>query len=281
MKRNAGEIKKLVRAGYAKVARKGTSCCPSGSCCGGAGLARNISTSIGYSEEEMTSVPGDANLGLGCGNPVAIAELKKGDVVLDLGSGAGFDVFLAARRVGRTGCVIGVDMTPGMIRKARANAKRGRCANVEFRLGEIEALPVESSSVDVIISNCVINLSPDKQKVFDEAFRVLRPGGRLMISDLVLEKELPKAVRDSIEAYVACLAGASMKRDYLTYMRKAGFGDIQIVSRVDYPVEEMLNDVASRKGAKAGTRNMKILKGSVARMSVRAVRPRKAGGAQR
>jgi len=190
----------------------------------------------------MHAVPEGANLGLGCGNPVAIASLEEGEVVLDLGSGAGFDAFLASPRVGPTGRVIGVDMTPEMIKKALENAKKGNYKNVEFRLGEIEKLPIEDNSIDVIISNCVINLSPEKQKVFKEAFRVLKPGGRLMVSDLVLVKDLPDSAKQSVEAYIGCLAGAVMKNEYIRFIENAGFGDIRIVNQSSYPVDAMVHD---------------------------------------
>ncbi len=197
-------------------------------------------------------MPEGANLGFGCGNPVAIASLKEGEIVLDLGSGAGFDAFLAAQRVGKTGRVIGVDMTPEMIEKARANAAKGSYSNVEFRLGEIEKLPVEDNCVDAIISNCVINLSPDKQRVFAEAFRVLKPGGRLMVSDLVLVKELPAALKGSVEAYVGCLAGAIRKDDYLNFISLAGFRDVKVVSETSYPVDAMFEKLKGAEGAIAG-----------------------------
>lgn len=237
MKRKAEKIKKIVRDGYAKALSQNTSCCSTSSCCCGTDQAKQVSQKVGYSDSEMNAVPEGANLGFGCGNPVTLALLKEGDVVLDLGSGAGFDAFLASKKVGVTGRVIGVDMTPEMVKKAGENAKKGNYANVEFRLGEIEKLPVEDSSIDVIISNCVINLSPEKQKVFEEAFRALKPGGRLMVSDLVLVKKLPAAVKESVEAYVGCLAGAVMKDDYLSFVRKAGFQDIKIVDQSSYPVD--------------------------------------------
>lgn len=238
MKKSDKEIKGDVREGYARIAREGSSCCPSSSCCSGADSAENISKSIGYSEEEIGAVPEGANLGLGCGNPVAIASLQEGDIVLDLGSGAGFDAFLAAKKVGKAGRVIGVDMTPEMVEKARVNAQKGKYANVEFRLGEIETLPVEDSSVDVIISNCVINLSPDKKNVFKEAFRVLKPEGRLMVSDLVLVKELPPDTKESVEAYVGCIAGAIKKDEYLKFIKLAGFRDVTVISQTGYMAED-------------------------------------------
>ncbi|MDD5254737.1 MAG: arsenite methyltransferase [Candidatus Omnitrophica bacterium] len=249
MENKPGDVKKMVREGYAKIAVKQTSCCPSASCCSGASLANGISKKVGYSDREMNAVPEGANLGLGCGNPVAIASLKEGDVVLDLGSGAGFDAFLAAQRVGKTGRVIGVDMTPEMVEKARKNAKKGGYGNVEFRLGEIEKLPVEDNSVDLIISNCVINLSPEKQLVFNEAFRALKHGGRLMVSDLVLSQDLPKELKDSIEAYVGCLAGAVKKEEYLKFMTMAGFKDLRIVNESSYPVDAMFDDLQGAQGA--------------------------------
>ena len=180
--------------------------------------------------DDLRSVPDGANLGLGCGNPVALASLKGGETVLDLGSGAGFDAFLSANRVGKTGRVIGVDMTPEMLGTARENAKKGGYENIEFRHGEIESLPVDDNSIDVIISNCVINLSPDKPAVFREAFRVLRSGGRLMVSDIVLLKELPASLKESEEAYVACVAGASLKDDYLKMILDAGFKDVRTMN---------------------------------------------------
>jgi SAM-dependent methyltransferase len=189
----------------------------------------SISKGVGYSDADLAVAPEGANLGLGCGNPLAFSALKEGDVVLDLGSGAGFDSFLAARKVGKTGKVIGVDMTPEMIAKARANAMAGNFENVEFLLGDIEALPLPDNSVDAAISNCVINLVPDKQKVFQELNRVLRPEGRFMISDVVLLKELPEQVRTSVEAYVGCIAGAILKDQYLAIIRGAGFEDVRVV----------------------------------------------------
>jgi SAM-dependent methyltransferase len=237
------EIKKAVREGYAKIASQGSSCCgQSSSCCGSAAVAQDISKKIGYAEEEMKAVPEGANLGLGCGNPVALASLKKGETVLDLGSGAGFDCFLAAQKIGAKGKVIGVDMTPEMLDKARENARKGKYKNVEFRLGEIENLPVADSSVDVIISNCVINLSPDKARVFAEAFRVLKPGGRLMVSDIVLLQELPDAIKNSVQAYIGCLSGAVMKAEYLRLIKKARFKDVSILDESCFPIDCMATD---------------------------------------
>ncbi len=244
---NEKEIRKTVRDRYARVAQKGCSCCtPVTSCCGStdAVLTHEISRKMGYTEKELEAVPEGANLGLGCGNPVALASLKEGETVLDLGSGGGFDCFLAASKVGKNGKVIGVDMTPEMIEKARENAGKGNYNNVEFRLGEIENLPVADNSVDITISNCVINLSPDKRKVFTEAHRVLRPAGRLMVSDIVLTRELPDSIKNSAQAYVACLSGAMMKDKYLEAIIEAGFQKVKVIDETIFPVEYLVNDPA-------------------------------------
>jgi ubiquinone/menaquinone biosynthesis C-methylase UbiE len=196
---------------------------------------------IGYSCNEIDSVPDGSNLGLGCGNPIAIDSLKEGETVLDLGSGAGFDCFLAAQKVGKTGRVIGVDMTEEMLQKARENAKKGGYENVEFRAGEIENLPLEDSSVDAVISNCVINLVPDKTKTFKEIFRVLKSGGRFMISDLVVEKELPEVIRNSAEAYAACIAGAIKEKEYIEIIENTGFKEVKVMDKTPFPVEYIFN----------------------------------------
>lgn len=223
------KIREEVRQHYAEIARNGGSCCAGSSCCSAGSPAKgDISARLGYSAEELAAVPEGANLGLGCGNPQAIAALKPGETVLDLGSGGGFDCFLAARQVGETGRVIGVDMTPDMISKARANATRSGYGNVQFRLGEIEHLPVADGSVDVILSNCVVNLSPDKPQVYREAFRVLRPGGRLAISDVVAVKPLPAAVLGSLDAYCGCLAGAAALAELEKILVGAGFTEVEI-----------------------------------------------------
>jgi arsenite methyltransferase len=243
------EVTQKVRSRYADVAKQSSPCCcppssQSAPCCGSTNTAtaRDISKAVGYSDTDMNSVPDGANLGLGCGNPVALASLKPGDVVLDLGSGAGFDCFLAASKVGPRGKIIGVDMTPEMLDKARENARKGKYANVEFRLGEIEHLPVADSAVNVIISNCVINLSLDKPAVFKEAFRVLKPGGRLMVSDIVLLADLPAEILSSMEAYVGCIAGASQKSDYLGAIKAAGFQDVKVVDETVFPTGSMADD---------------------------------------
>ncbi len=232
------EIKKNVREAYGKVARERGSCCPpsqpSGSspssCCSKDESDDSASKVVGYTAAELSTLPEGADMGLGCGNPVALASLKEGETVLDLGSGPGMDCLLAAVRVGKKGRVIGVDMTPDMLDRARENAAKGDYSNVEFRLGEIENLPVADNIVDAVISNCVINLCPDKSRVFSEIFRVLKPGGRLMVSDIVTEKELPESIRNSKEAYCSCIGGAALKSDYLKIIQAAKFQDIKIVS---------------------------------------------------
>jgi len=241
------EIKKFVKKRYGEIAKARVSCCPSCKC--GPSLIE-FGARIGYSDEDLRNVPEASNMGLGCGNPVALAALKEGDTVLDLGSGGGIDVFLAAKRVGRKGKVIGVDMTEEMVEKAESTARKYGYVNVEFRLGEIESLPVEDNSVDVIISNCVINLSIDKEKVFREAYRVLKPGGRIMISDLVTEGELPEEIKKSFDAWAGCIAGALEKNEYLATIRKAGFEKVTVVSESSYDIdvsEELKGKIASVK----------------------------------
>jgi SAM-dependent methyltransferase len=237
------EIKNKVKQGYGRVATENRPCCgaPS-SCCGSSASIQTIGEMIGYSQDEMNQVPEGANLGLGCGNPVALASLKEGQTVLDLGSGAGFDCFLAAKAVGEQGRVIGVDMTPEMVKKAWENAKKGGYRNVEFRLGDIEYLPVIDNSVDVILSNCVINLSPNKPKAFSEAFRVLKPGGKLTLSDVVLLQPLPPVLAGSAAAYLGCVAGASLKKDYLHMLTEAGFADVQVVGESPFYLGEAAAD---------------------------------------
>jgi len=239
------DIKTVVRERYGAIAARGGSCCGSGSSCCGAADGTHADSqgvaaeALGYSRQELASVPAGSELGLGCGNPLALASLRGGETVLDLGSGAGFDCFLAAARVGGDGKVIGVDMTPEMLDRARENARRGGYGNVEFRLGEIENLPVADASVDLLISNCVINLSVDKARVFAEAFRVLRPGGRLAISDIVLLGELPESLRESPAAYSACVSGALPRGEYLELIRRAGFEQVGVEREMPFYVEAL------------------------------------------
>ena len=244
-------IRQAVRNRYGKIAKAGSvvsgispggSCCgQSGktaiknstvSCCGGSDVSsEQLSALMGYSKEEFASVPEGANMGLGCGNPVALASLQNGETVVDLGSGGGFDCFLAAKQVGDAGRVIGVDMTPDMLSKARANAEKMQAKNVEFRLGEIEHLPVADNSADIIMSNCVINLSPDKQNVYHDAFRILKPGGRLAISDIVATEPLPEEIQQNLSLISACVGGAATIYETKDMLKKAGFEKIRITPK--------------------------------------------------
>jgi len=253
------EIRKTVREHYAEIAVEGrpasfastasvVSCCAPqeatsvASCCP---PQETASKAVGYTDNELGAIPEGANLGLGCGNPTELASLKEGEVVLDLGSGGGVDCFIAANKVGDKGKAIGVDMTSEMISRARENTKIGNYSNVEFRLGEIENLPVADNFVDVVISNCVINLSPDKGRVFRESFRVLKPGGRLMVSDIVLLKELPESIRNDMAAWVGCIAGASQKEEYLSSVANAGFEEVEIVSESSLGRGDLVGSIAS------------------------------------
>ncbi len=252
-------LREEVRRRYGSIAKgdttltgdekSGDACCRStdtksagSGCCGPGAQARTL----GYSEADLSGIPEGANLGLGCGNPVALASLKPGQTVLDLGAGAGFDAFIAARAVGPTGRVIGIDMTPEMVSKARANAKKGGYGHVEFRLGEIEALPVADRAVEVIISNCVINLCPDKRPVYQEAFRALRPGGRLAVSDVVAREELSEEVKHDLALHSGCLAGATLHSDLVHILEETGFTDIVI--RAKGNSDEVITSWESKRG---------------------------------
>ena len=238
--RSAEDVREAVREGYAQIAKSGGSCCgPTPTCCGSAPAAsENLAQHIGYSAEELAALPEGANMGLSCGNPNALAALRAGEVVLDLGAGGGFDVFIAGRKVGAMGRAIGVDMTAEMLAKARKNiaAYRERTGldNVEFRLGEIEHLPLADNSVDAVISNCVINLSPDKPQVWREIARVLKPGGRVAVSDLALLKRLPSAVAESLEALVGCVAGAVLVSETERMAKEAGLVEIETKAESAY-----------------------------------------------
>ena len=271
------EIKKAVRDRYADIVKKTETCClSSASCCSSENAVENISMGVGYRPEDLQAVPEGANLGLGCGNPVALASLREGETVVDLGSGAGFDCFLAAKEVGESGRVIGVDMTHEMLDKARENARKGGYQNVEFRLGEIENLPVADNVADIVISNCVINLSPDKGRVFEEAFRILKPGGRVMVSDIVLLKELPAALKESVAAYTGCVAGALMKNDYLGKIEAAGFQEVRIINETLFPVKALISHPAA-EGVSMGCDTLEDtaeqLAATIASIKVYAVKP--------
>jgi SAM-dependent methyltransferase len=243
------QIKEMVRARYGDIATaaEAACCAPSPySCCGPAATPDDKARRMGYSEVELAAVPEGANLGLGCGNPQAIAALQPGEIVVDLGSGAGFDCFLAARQVGDAGCVIGVDMTHEMLKKARDNAARIGAGNVEFRLGELERLPIADNSVDVVISNCVINLVPDKAQVFREAFRVLKPGGRLTVSDVINIAPLPEELQADTALLCGCVAGAAPAERIEAWLREAGFVDVRV--KPNFEGREMVESWASGRG---------------------------------
>ncbi len=260
-----------VRARYGRIAEAAGSCCGP-TCCGGG--EETVSLQIGYGRKELATLPEGADLGLGCGAPIALLELRRGETVLDLGSGAGIDAFLAAEEVGPGGRVIGVDMTPEMLERARKNAVSTGRTNVEFREGRLEALPVEDGSVDAVTSNCVINLVPDKAAVFAEVARVLRPGGRMVVSDIVLDAPLPEAVRADIAAWVGCISGAMRKDDYLGRVEAAGLTQVEVLKDIDYGASveaaapDQVRELLERTGAKR-----EDLVGTVRSVTVRATKP--------
>ncbi len=273
------DIHEIVKAGYGKIAREKTSCCgpaePEPSCCGPASQ-EEAARKMGYSEEDLQGPAASGNLGLGCGNPTALAELKPGETVLDLGSGAGFDALIAAPKLGPEGRFIGVDMTPQMLGRARTNAVQAGYANtVEFREGFIEDLPVASQSVDVVISNCVINLSPDKAQVFREAYRVLKPGGRLAVSDIVLTEALPEEVARLAESWLACLGGALSEEAYLGHIRDAGFTQVRFDrTPAGSLISPELQDPVWKQAVEAvGEARLRELAGRVFSYSITAVKP--------
>ena len=270
----AEQVRELVRDRYAEIARDG-GVTPAAGCCGP--QPAQIAERIGYSADDTTAVPEGANLGLGCGAPLTVAALQQGETVLDLGSGAGFDAFLAARVVGPTGHVIGVDMTDEMLAKARANAQQAGFTNVEFRKGYIEALPLDDASVDVVISNCVINLVPDKAAVYREVARVLRPGGRVVISDVVLNEALPAAVASDVAALTGCVAGAALRDHYLETIASAGLVDIDVVNDRGFGsvVLTMVPEPFLRKAEAAGIDVPRVAE-TVRSLTIRARKPQSA-----
>ena len=281
---NDGSIRKSVREAYGATARRSQPCCGGGTQTASSCGSVDGSAFAGYTREQLDAIPQGADLGLGCGNPTALAELKSGETVVDLGSGAGIDIFLASQAIGPEGHAIGVDMTAEMLDRARENAERNGVGNVEFRLGEIENLPIADGMADVILSNCVINLSPDKPRVFSEAFRVLKPGGRMMISDIVLLKDLPEAVRSSKKAYAACIAGAVKKSEYLDAIRHAGFANVEILSEKpagairasdaeNLDLDAITGEDAIRYLAEAAAVNYEGYEVLAASLHVRAVKP--------
>jgi ubiquinone/menaquinone biosynthesis C-methylase UbiE len=235
------KIRNEVKERYGKIAKNSSSCCSS-SCCGPS-FQEQISLKIIYNKEELTEVPEGANLGLGCGSPLTFSQIKKGDVVVDLGSGAGFDAFLAAKKVGDKGFVYGIDMTDEMLSKSRENAEKGGFKNVSFVKGIIEEIPLANEIADLVISNCVINLSPQKEKVFKESFRILKKGGRLVVSDIVLKRHLPQFILDSKELYSSCVSGAVLKNTYLKMLENAGFRKIEILSEKLFPLNLCINEL--------------------------------------
>lgn len=239
------DVRAVVREKYGDIAEGRASGCGCG--CGCSTANEDMLAQLGYTADQAGAIPEGANLGLGCGNPIAHARLRAGETVLDLGSGAGLDCFLAAREVGERGRVIGVDMTPSMIERARGLARTHGFPQVEFRLGEIEHLPVDSGTVDCIVSNCVVNLSPDKPQVFREALRVLRPGGRLVVSDLVLTRALTPKQQQNVALYVGCVAGASQKDEYLDMIRQAGFSEVEVLEETRYEVGQSALEAGSEE----------------------------------
>ncbi len=278
------DIRIDVRDHYAKIAESGNGggCGCGSSCCAPRGKGQDsaradtgfASERLGYSATDLSAIPGESDMGLGCGNPTAIAELHAGETVVDLGSGGGIDCFLAARKVGPDGKVIGVDMTPQMIDRARAAARKGSYGNVEFRLGEIENLPVPDASADAIVSNCVINLSPDKPRVFKEAWRVLKPGGRLMVSDIMLKEPLPEKVRRNVELWAGCVSGAMLKEEYLAAVRAAGFSTVEV--RAERSAGDLIDEAEksrlSADGADMGQEEIARIAGSVVSVQLFAVK---------
>ena len=267
--KNKETVVSSVRGKYAAIALEGGSCCGPSGC--GSPSEEAVTLDVGYSKKQLSAVPEGANLGLGCGAPIDHLALKAGETVVDLGSGAGIDVFLAADAVGPTGRVIGIDMTPEMLARARRNAAKAGVTNAEFREGRLEELPVESGTVDAITSNCVINLVPDKAVVFKEIARILKPGGRIVISDIILDKALPPEIEKDVYAYVGCISGAAMREDYFAMIREAGLAEIEVLKDIDYGavVIDNARAEAERLAAKAGV-ELDSLRGTVRSVTFRA-----------
>jgi len=272
--KNQEELVSKVREKYGEIAKSSSSCCGPDPLGCGTGAADTMSIAVGYDAETLGSVPDEANLGLGCGAPIGYLELQPGETALDLGSGPGLDAFLAAKQVGESGHVIGVDMTPEMLTRARENAKKMGVDNVDFREGRLESLPVEDGSIDAVTSNCVINLVPDKAVVFREIARVLKPGGRLVISDVILDGRLPEAIEQDIYAYVGCVSGAMQRNDYFGAVEAAGLGSVEILKDVDYGagVMEAVPDEAKRLFESSGASVGDVI-GKVRSVTFRAVKP--------
>ena len=275
---NKEQFKTHIKTGYANILKQTTQDNITTSffqCCNPQDITKEVGIKIGYSEEQLSKAPKNSNLGVGCGNPIALSSIKKGETVLDLGSGAGFDCFLASQETGETGKVIGVDFTPEMIKQSETNAKRGNYNNVEFKIGEIENLPIEDNTVDLIISNCVINLSNQKEKVFTEAFRVAKQGGRLIISDIILLKELPDYILNSVDGHIACLSGTITKSDYINAIEQAGFNNVKVDAEQPFPLELFLSDPLALKIVKDNNLSQKEINdiiNSIASVSISAIK---------
>ncbi len=252
MNMNSGNVKKSVVDSYSKLAKatKGNSFSKLFACCDTTKNSKVVAEAIGYSDKEILDVPEDSNLGVGCGNPSAISNMKEGETVVDLGSGAGFDAFIVSRKVGSEGQVIGIDLSEDMLALANRNAKNGNYQNTKFIKGDIENIPLEDKIADHVISNCVINLSLRKDKVYQQAYRILKPGGKISVSDIVLEKELPSFVKDTLGGHIACVSGAEKLDTYLNYVKQAGFKNVEIISKSAFPLELMLGDPQIYKIAK-------------------------------
>ena len=273
-------LKDNVKTGYADILKRNTNKSVLSKffkCCDPSEVAQEIAQEIGYTKDELANVPQDANLGIGCGNPTALASIMEGETILDLGSGAGFDCFLAAQATGPSGKVIGIDITPEMVEKAKTNAVQGQYSNVDFKVGEIENLPLESETVDLIISNCVINLSNQKEQVFKEAYRVAKNEARIMISDIILLKELPHYVQNSVEGHIACLSGAITKEHYVKAIEDAGFVNVSIDKQAPFPIELMLNDPIAAKIVRENRlteKEIKDIASSIASITISAYKKR-------